>query len=137
MRRPLAALMLACAACGDTGGSTTLASPDVARFETLVAPVLETSCASVSCHGDAQRPLALYAPRQRRLDPAARYDKTPLTPAEVRANYDAVRGFLDAASALDTTLVRRPLGYAGHTVVFEAPSDPGCRALRVWLEGPP
>ena len=121
------------AGCNGQAGSYALPSPDLVHFTEAVSPILEASCGSVACHGDASRPFALYAPRQRRADPGALFDKTPLTSAEVLANYRATLGFLDASAALETSLLGKSLGRLGHTAVFEAPGDPDCRALRAWI----
>ncbi len=141
----LAALALMSAAGCDADGLGDLAplrSPDREAFAARAGEVLTQRCGTASCHGQAERPYALYAPLQRRQPEIGDYAKRPLTEAEIDANYLATLGFLDADRALDTTLLRRALaiggaGSHGGGAVFEAPSDPECRALREWIEGGP
>lgn len=113
-----------------------LAQPDPAVYAASVDAMLALRCGSASCHGRAERPFALYAPGQRRLPPHDVYGDAPMTTAEIDANYQATLGFIDAPEALDTTLVRKPLGF-GHFggIVFEHRSDPECRLLRAWIDG--
>ncbi|MEZ4269135.1 MAG: hypothetical protein R3F39_22495 [Myxococcota bacterium] len=124
------------------GGLAPLRSPDRVAFAARAGEVLAQRCGTANCHGNAERPYALYAPLQRRQPEIGDYAKRPLTEAEIDANYVATLGFLDAERALDTTLLRRALavggaGSHGGGAVFEAPSDPECRALRDWIEGGP
>jgi hypothetical protein len=141
----LAALALLSAAGCDSDGLgdlVPLRSLDEAAFAARAGEVLTQRCGNAGCHGNAERPYALFAPLQRRQPEIGDYAKEPLTEAEIHANYLATLGFLDAERALDTTLLRRALGTGGAGshgggAVFEAPSDPECRALREWIEGGP
>ena len=142
-RAPFGAVVLvlvadACAVV-DTGEAERLPGPSRATFTDEAEPLLEKRCGDGACHG-MDRPYALYAVGQRRVVAADVFSAEPLTRAEVDANYVATLGFLDAPTAVDTTLIRKALGLGGpggHRggVVFEAPSDPECRAVVRWIEG--
>lgn len=108
-----------------------------ATFDAEVGPLLEGRCGDAACHGRPERPLPLYAPGARRLYPADTFWKGPLKPAEVAANYRAVLGFIDDARPRRTTLLRKAVGELGHggKRIFEAWSDPACRAVEAWLLG--
>ncbi len=130
----VAALLPACEGPG-LGALDPLPDPDRALFAAEAGPLLEKRCADVSCHGVDGRPFVLYATGRRRLDPADNFLPTPLEPEEVDANYDAVRGFLDADAPRRTTLLRKALGAMGHGggAVFAHPTDPEMRALEAWV----
>ena len=135
---PLFFAATACAAV-DTDGVEALATPSRATFTDEAEPLLEKRCADGACHG-MDRPYSLYAIGQRRQVAADIYSPKPLTDAEIDANYVATLGFLDAPRPVDTTLLRKALGQGGpggHRggVVFEAPSDPECRAIVRWITG--
>lgn len=117
-----------------------LPQPSRAIFAEQAGPILAKRCCDPSCHGDAERPYALYAVGRRRLDPAATYAATPLGPDEIEANYRATLGFVDAPRGRDTTLIQKALAVGGPGshhggAVFEAPSDPECVAVIDWIEG--
>lgn len=138
------ALSLVGGACTviDASGMTPLAQPSRARFAEEAGPLLDRRCGDVSCHGVAERPYALFTPGRRRMDPADTYSQSPLTEAEIDANWRAALGFLDAPRGRDTTLVEKALGLGGpggHRggAVYEAPSDPECKAIIAWIEGGP
>lgn len=134
----LAPSLVGCAPV-DTSEAAPLASPSRATFTLEAEPLLERRCGDGACHG-MDRPYALYAVGQRRVVAADVFSAEPLTRAEVDANYVATVGFLDAAEPLETTLLQKALGVGGDGghrggAVFEAPSDPACRALVRWIEG--
>ncbi len=137
--RPGALLaLLALAGCGlEAQATSPLPAPDRARFDDAAGEILARRCGTSACHGREDRPFALYAQGQRRLPPTGTFAKAPLDPAEEGANYSATLGFLDAPRALETLLVEKALGLAGHGggPVFEHRSDPECQALRAWIEG--
>ncbi len=136
MRKALCLLaLLGCA--DDPDALTPLPALDRADFAAEAGPLIAKRCGLSPCHGDAARPFNLFAPRQRRLPPTTTYDRGPLSDAEIDANYRATLGFLDADRAVDTLLVQKSLGRAAHGggLVFEAPSDPECRAIRAWIDG--
>jgi hypothetical protein len=136
----VAACVPACTLGADQG-TTPLPRPSRAAFRAEAGPILAERCGDFSCHGVADRPYSIFAVGRLRLDPADRYRPTPLSGVELDADYDATLGFLDAPRGRDTTLVRKALGIGGpggHRggAVFEAPSDPECRAVIAWIEGP-
>ncbi len=108
-----------------------LRAPDRLSFEEEAGPLLARRCGDGGCHAEPERPLSLYSPGHQRLSPGDTGYTDPLTPAEWDANYDAVRGFLDDAHPRHSLLLRKPLGH-GHTVVFEAASDPEFQAVEQW-----
>lgn len=133
------ALSISIAACGDPLDSR-LTWPDfggVERFAAQAFPVLESRCAHPGCHGNAQRPFALFAPRRHRLDPAATHRMTPLTDEEMRLNFWQTTAFLlDTQSAEASLLLRLPVHPAGHGGVFVFPDrdDYGYRTLHAWIQ---
>ena len=123
----------------DASGREPLPQPSRELFGDEAGPLLEKRCGDGACHGMAERGFAIYAGGRRRADPADTYSTEPLTLAEIDANYRATLGFLDAPRAVDTTLLEKALGTGGpggHLggAVFEAPSDPECRAIVRWIE---
>ena len=139
----VAALAGVAAACSsiDPESQTPLQQPSRAAFALEAGPILAKRCGDFSCHGDVDRPYSVYAVGRMRLDPRDLYRPTPLSRAEFNANYDATLGFLDAPRGRDTLLMRKALavgGPGGHRggAVFEAPSDPECKAVIAWIEGP-
>ncbi len=110
---------------------------DRTTFAAEAAPLLETRCGDAMCHGRGDRPYALYAAGARRIQAADTFMKTPLTSAEVDANYWSTLGFVDASQPRATTLVLKAVGKLGHGggPVFAAPSDPECEAVTNWLSG--
>lgn len=124
----------------EPGPDTPLQQPSRTSFAAEAGPVFASRCADYVCHGDANRPFALYAVARRRLLPADNFTARPLTKAELNANYTATLGFIDAPRGRDTTLVQKALGVGGiggHQggAVFKAPSDPECLVLTHWIEG--
>lgn len=109
-----------------------LRTPDRLAFEEEAGPLLARRCGDSGCHSEPERPLSLYSPGHQRLSPGDTKYTDPLTPAEWDANYDAVRGFLDADHPRYCLLLQKPLGHA-HTVVFEAASDPEFQAIEQWV----
>lgn len=136
----LAATLLGCETAATDGTQPLLPKAMVAdrqAFAAEAAPLLETRCGDAMCHGRADRPYALFAAGARRIVAADTFMKTPLTAAEVDANYWSTMGFVDAAQPRATTLVQKAIGHLGHGggPVFAAPSDPECVALTNWLSG--
>lgn len=128
--------------CDLSNGMLALDAPDRAAFEAEAGPILAERCGAVQCHGNAERPFNLYSIGNRRRPPLGTYSHDPLTPLEHDANYKATLGFLDAERARETTLLRKALGVGGSGghgggAVFEAASDPECRAVRAWIEESP
>lgn len=138
--RPLLALVgaLVLAGCGAPDDSAVaLADPGRERFAGEAGPLLARRCGDVGCHGNRERPYVLYAPGRLRLGDAR---GSVLSAAELEANYRATLGFLDADRPAETTLLRKALSSGGPGAhkggaIFEAPSDPECRALARWITG--
>ena len=119
--------------------------PDFGSFSASVQPVLERSCSSLGCHGDANRRLTLYSIEYLPAEPAV--DGTPLDPdelslAELGWNYDSMRARLvDEESADDARLLLKCLDpeaggivHADGVVVFYSVDEPDYVALRDWIE---
>lgn len=131
----VAALLSGCGGL-DVEATVPLAAPSRAGFELEAAPLLSKRCGDVACHGTERHAFALYAVGRRRLRAADTFSARPLATAELDANYLATLGFLDAAKATETTLLRKALGKAhGGGAVFAHPSDPECLAVLRWLDG--
>ncbi|MCO4762529.1 MAG: hypothetical protein KC502_13545 [Myxococcales bacterium] len=124
----------------DSGPAMAVTQPSRATFVHEAGPILAARCGDYACHGNANRPFALYAVARRRLRAADNFTSHPLTEAELDANFAATTGFLDHDRPRDTTLVQKALGIGGKGGhkgggVFAAPSDPECRALIRWISG--
>lgn len=113
---------------------------DPAVFAGRAGPVLERRCAEPSCHADASRPFALFAPGRRRADPDRLHLREPLTADEVAANARAVAGLalepLRTGQAIETMPVlckplRVGVGGCGHLTgpLFLGPDDRDYRGL--------
>ncbi len=116
-------------------------SGDVTAYETELHPILETSCATLDCHGKPGRPLRLYAETGLRA-PDNTDRKAPLTDAEYQANVEALLGVDPGASDLDHSIVlEKPLatgaGGAYHLGRDQLSSrtDPAYVCLRAFLAG--
>lgn len=87
-----------------TGGS-------VDDFATYVQPVLRSGCASLDCHGNAGRPLRLYARYGLRVDVGLRGEDA--SEAEMTANMSAITGLDPTAPSVDEhVLLLKPLSTA-------------------------
>ncbi|MCP4872048.1 MAG: hypothetical protein GY898_25365 [Proteobacteria bacterium] len=143
MRGLVAIAILLLGGCVTGPGSVgSLPLGDAAAFEVEVQPVLEAGCANPSCHGNADRPLEVYARFQYRLDPDRLYLDEPITADELTHNRRSAAGFLVGfAAAARSPLLTKPLahdaGGAHHAggVVFGDAQEPGYRALKAWADG--
>ncbi|MBI2376618.1 MAG: hypothetical protein HYV07_21660 [Deltaproteobacteria bacterium] len=133
MKPALRFLHLALAGCGLTLGEDPCPSPDFEQFEEVVNEIFVARCGASSCHGTDARGFNLYGQRQRRRSPNGTFSSAPLTAEEVKSNYDSTLGFILEPAPLETVLIVKALGGAGHLAVFEHRSDPECRAVRAWL----
>lgn len=126
--------------CGDTPDPAPLPDLDRETFRREIEPALIERCANPStCHGDATRPYALYAPHANRLNSSDVYRDPPLTEAEHRANFRRTRSF-----AVRTTdgreLLVKPLaehiGGIPHDggAVFTTRRDADYRRISDWIE---
>ncbi len=115
---------------------------DLDRYVAMVQPILEARCANPTCHGDAGRPLALYAPRLYRLDEERTWLDEPLTDEELELNHRRARAFL-SEPVEESQLLRKPLdedaGGAWHDggVQFADASEPEFLAVLAWVTGLP
>ncbi len=120
---------------------------DLESFEDQVQPVLAARCANPSCHGDAERPLELYALHFHRMDSAMLHRDTPLDHDELRANALRVLGVGVGLEPARSPALRKPLaveaGGQEHVggALFGDTGAVDYRSLRSWLEddtgGPP
>jgi len=126
-------------ACGyDEPQPTALASGTVADFSRYIQPLLQAGCASLDCHGDAGRPLRLYARNGLREDIALRGQDA--SESELEANMSAI-AWLDpeAAQLEDHLLLLKPLavGAGGmHHIGGDLWSDQSTdlyRCFHAWL----
>jgi hypothetical protein len=113
-------------------------SGTLADFGAHVQPVLSGGCASLDCHGDAGRPLRLYARDGLRL--AADLRGHDPTEDELVANMDAIAGLGVGRSRIeDDLLLLKPLSVAAGGVhhvggdLWADQSDPAYRCLHAWL----
>lgn len=91
VRAPIAALLLSLAAAsascvGVIGTDRELALPVRSGFES-VADALQPSCATLDCHGQAERNLRLFGARGLRLQAMDNAKEGTTQPAEYEANY--------------------------------------------------
>jgi len=127
------------AACDvDPAAPARLLVPELDDFALRAQPVLAARCATPSCHGRADRPLALYAPGLHRRDPRDLHRELPLDQAELRLNLVRVMAFVSPEVGR-CELLTKPLAdaaggipHAGGTQ-FADTSDWDYRALRDWV----
>jgi len=123
------------------GSAGSLPLGDWTVFTTSAQPALATGCANPSCHGNAGRPLEIYAPQLHRLDPDRLHIDEPLTETELRANQHRAAAFLlvTGDGAL-VPLLAKPLAPEfggsehGGRVVYEDRLDPAYLALSRWVD---
>jgi len=124
----------ALAACGSSGPEQPW--PDfggTALFAAQAQPILAARCANPSCHGNAQRPLALFAPLRYRDDPALMFVDSPLSATEIEANYRRSIAFLLHVDRADASrLLAKPLGVHAGVHVFADPQEQDAQQLRDW-----
>ncbi len=138
------ALALAYAVAGagcaveEQGDAPVAVSGELADFAAYVQPVLRVGCASLDCHGNAGRPLRLYARNGLRQVATSRGQDA--TDAEMTANMIAIAGLDPAAADIeDHLLLRKPLAVeAGglHHVggdLWLDQNDGVYRCLHAWL----
>ena len=140
MRSALFGLVLL-AGCVEPADPSELPPADFALFADTVQPVYANRCANPSCHGSADRPLALYAAWQYRIDSADLWSPPPISDVELEANFDRSRALLvGLTDPGDSQLLRRPLdpdaGGADHAggVQFGDDTDADYLAIEAWIE---
>lgn len=132
------------ASCAKPPPPTSVPALDYEVFKQQVENELMGSCGYSNCHGDAQRPMRLYALAGNRIRPGL--PSTELSEEEHRANFDRVRSYAAKTSAELPDLLRKPLqkeqGGAGHTGVdrfganvYGAKTDVGWKLLDDWVNG--
>lgn len=132
---------LALAGCvGPVGDVEELELASLEIFADEVEADLELRCASGGCHGNADRPLSLYAPGAYRADTTRTFLDEPLSAWEVRQNARRVSAFAHGHGAWDSLVVQKPLSesaggvWHGGGEIYAEVDDLGCRALVRWLE---
>lgn len=131
----VAAVVAGCA--GPEVGDEPVVWLDYDQFVASVQPVLGDRCGNPSCHGRADRPLAIYSPGRYRADADRTHLPEPLTGDELAANFQKACLFAasDGAPA-DAPLVAAPLADRvahGGGAIFAGPTDAGYRALLAWV----
>lgn len=141
-RRVMACTLVLVFGCGDAKPEPApIPEPDYDVFVADVQPVLIRQCSNPSgCHGTTKRPFALYAPKAHRKRPEETFSSEPLTPEEMRFNYDRTRSFA-VDDGTGPELLTRPLaedaGGIAHSHggdIYSSTSDRHYRLLRDWLE---
>ena len=141
----LTAAMLS--ACADVEGGAALATPDRARFDAQVWPILVRDCGFAACHGGEPRFLLVFGPGHERLDPTMRVGDS-VTPAELQLSYDRTRAMIDVEDPTNSLLLKKPLevaaGGSGHEGtdtfgrdVYRSVDDPNFQMLVRWVLGAP
>lgn len=134
MNRWLSLLATTTACVASTGETTPLVSEDLETFAALAQPVFETRCANPSCHGNADRPLSLYAARRYRRVEARTFLDEPVSDDELLHNLLQASVFVDGLErASDSMLLTKPLGVHAGLEVF-ATDDYDYRRLEAWVE---
>ena len=134
----IVALLVALAAtsCAGPDPGSEAAPPllDRAAYVRDVQPIFEARCATLDCHGNADRPLRLYAATGLRL--AADRDLA-ITAEELTANLEAASGLDDPPNVDERLVLLKALGRMKHSgdAVWAGPSDPQYMCVRGWLAG--
>lgn len=134
MRRalPVALVCGALVACpvlgacsGPAPGVASARSLDVDAYRTDVHAVLEPRCATLDCHGDAGRPMRLYAETGLRRTAELRLSDAPLSDEEGLLNVEAIAGVDPEVPVDESRVLLKPL----------APSAGGMhhRGRAIWL----
>jgi hypothetical protein len=145
VRTLLLAIVSACVSGLDAPAPATTLDRDY--FRCNVQPVLAARCSFPACHGDARRPLALYAVGRMRY--AVGWDRptTPITDAELANNFAIASGFATTTATGQVWLLAKPLatsagGYFHRGAelynegdVFTSTDDHGYQLLAKWIGG--
>lgn len=150
---PLSVLLLSAlivCGCGEHTGSDSASLPDVDYdyFVRYIQPIFEHRCAFFACHGSRQRSLQVYQEvRLREIpDPNPIFEApAPLTPSELRRNFEQASGILYGfEDPEDSLLFSKPLQdgtrHGGATLfggpdVFPSREDPDYQTLLRWARG--
>ena len=136
--KPIACFIVAAAlgGCGPDNPVVAVPTLDHELFVGGVEAMLERRCAVPSCHGNARRPLSIYAPDRYRMDPSRVRLVEPLSAAELAANERSTSAFaLGITSAAQSLLVTKSLGSVYHQggVLWTSVDEPECQTLLTWL----
>lgn len=133
--RWLALLLLSCGACINGSDMQALPNDQLEPFAELAQPVLETRCANPSCHGNGERPLAVFAVHRYRMDESSTFVDAPLTEEELRLNLLRAALFtVDLEHASDSMLLVKPRSRHADVDVFTDDADFDYRRLHGWIE---
>ena len=116
-------------------------APDYDAWERDVYPIMLRDCGFPACHGDSDRPFAVYGPGRLRWDPETELDVPPTT-AEVFQSYQRARSMLTATDIDQSPLLRKVLPGGGHRgvdqlgrSVYADESDASYQVIRDWAIG--
>jgi hypothetical protein len=148
MKRSLAtAMCLLLAACGSEPAPLQLGTPDRARFDQEVYPVLLRDCGFNACHGSSERFFQVFGPGRARL-PTVMDALADAAPEELAYSYDRARSMIDASAPDRSLLLRKPLataaGGSGHEGadrlgrnVYQTKLEAGYVTLAAWVLAQP
>ncbi len=133
-------MLVVVAACSyDEQGELAVTLGDDGRYLGLVQPVVGPRCATLDCHGDAMRPLALFAENGLRMSAELRGQS--LSVAETRANVVAIATIDPDATPSESLVLLKPLAVDGGGMkhvggdVWDVATDPAHVCLLGWLDG--
>ena len=143
----VAVIVAGAVGCSEPTGAFAITDADQATFATQVMPVLARDCSFHACHGARQRFFQVLGPGRPRLSPLT-LDSDPLTPEELRFNYERARSMIDRNNPARSPLFLKPLepvaGGAGHEGtdlfgrdVYKDKLDPSFIVLQNWVMSAP
>jgi hypothetical protein len=110
-------------------------------FATQAQPVLAARCSNPSCHGNAARPLSIYAQHHFRLHAKETFLDSPLRAEELQHNLIQASIFTaDPPDPTSALLLQKALAKSAggighlHTEVFTDANDYDYQRLLTWLE---
>ena len=148
MKRSLACtLLVVLAACGAEPPALEVGTPDRARFDQEVYPVLLRDCGFNACHGSSERFLQVFGPGRARL-PTVMDALADPAPEELAYSYERARSMIDTSNPEHSLLLRKPLataaGGSGHEGadrlgrnVYQTKLELGYVTLAAWVLGQP
>lgn len=124
-------------ACGGTNGTDTVSVADsLAAYTADVHPILERRCSTLDCHGDAGRPLRLFAETGLRAADSLRGQ--PITMDELAANVRSLLAVDPEEPPLQSMLLSKPLAggidHGGGDIWIRA-DEPQPACFVGWLMG--
>jgi hypothetical protein len=130
-----AALVLAACTGTDPGAVPVPRALSLPAYMHDVHAIFEGRCATLDCHGNALRPLRMYAETGLRATDALR--GRPITADELASNVAAAEAVDGADVVDDSVILLKPLGRMKHTggTVWATPDDPQAVCVRGWLAG--